>query len=44
MNATTLQLVKKNNLGKENRLVVTRGEGDGGVGERDKGAHVYGDG
>ena len=28
----------------ENRLVVTRGEKGWGVGERNKGAHMYGDG
>ena len=30
-------------MDKENRLVVTRGEWDWGVGIRCKGAHIYGD-
>ena len=31
-------------MDKENRLVVTRGEGGWGVAKRSKGAHMYGDG
>ena len=31
-------------MDEENRLVVTRGEGGGGVSKRGKGAHWYDDG
>ena len=34
----------KKHTDKENRLVVTRGEGDGREGKRGKGAHMCGDG